>query len=221
MNRFGAGLGWMRHVLFLVLMAGSPVSGQDLRYEVGPQESQLVVVLRRGGIASGLAHDHAVEATRFRGVVHCDPRRIGSGRIELRVDARSLVPDRGVLRQQFGLEGEIDAGDRAKILKTLHGPDQLDTQRYPSMTFVSTRVEGRADGRWVVLGEWSIRGVTRKVECSLTVTCTPERFEAIGTLRFRQSSFGYRPYRIFLGAIQVRDEAVLHLRIRATRSSPK
>ena len=81
----------MRHMLFFVLLVGSPVFGEVLRYEVGP--------------------------------------RIGSGRIESRVEARSLVPDRGVLRQQFGLEGEIDVGDRAKngfSFPTPRSPTEFD-----------------------------------------------------------------------------------------------
>ncbi len=203
--------------LLLALQSTSVCPAEEFLYDVVPAKSQLVVVLRRAGIAARLAHDHAVEATRFAGVVHCDPQGIEGGRMELTVDSNSLTPDRAGLRKAFGLKGEIDANDRAKISKALHSPDQLDTPRYPRLSFVSQRVAQRPDGNWMVTGELMIRGVKQKIMLPMKIRCTNKLFEGSGQIRFKQSRFGYRPYRALLGAIQVRDEATLHIRLHATR----
>lgn len=45
----------------------------------------------------------------------------------------------------------------------LRSPDFLDVAKYPTMHFVSKRVEGDIDGEFRVVGDLTIRGVTREV----------------------------------------------------------
>mgnify|MGYP005854570399 CR=1 FL=1 len=45
----------------------------------------------------------------------------------------------------------------------LRSPDFLDVAQFPTITFQSKRIEPRSDGRYSVIGDLTIRGVTREV----------------------------------------------------------
>jgi polyisoprenoid-binding protein YceI len=60
----------------------------------------------------------------------------------------------------------IDSRD-AKRDEHLRSGDFLDTERFPSLSFVSHSVKEAADGGYVLAGDLTIRDVTRPVELSL------------------------------------------------------
>ena len=45
----------------------------------------------------------------------------------------------------------------------LRGPDWFDTAKYPTMSFVSTRIEGKGPGDFTILGNLTMHGVTKPV----------------------------------------------------------
>jgi len=45
----------------------------------------------------------------------------------------------------------------------LRSPDFLDTAQFPTITFQSRRIAPRPDGRYTVVGDLTIRGITREV----------------------------------------------------------
>jgi len=45
----------------------------------------------------------------------------------------------------------------------LKSPDFLDAAKYPTITFVSTKVQKLGDGEWKVTGDLTIHGVTKQV----------------------------------------------------------
>lgn len=50
----------------------------------------------------------------------------------------------------------------------LHSPDFLDVERYPEMTFKTTKIDVRGDGRGTVTGDLTIKDVTRPVTLDVT-----------------------------------------------------
>jgi polyisoprenoid-binding protein YceI len=52
----------------------------------------------------------------------------------------------------------------------LRSPDFLDVDRYPTMTFRSRSACRTEGGQYVATGELTIRGITRRVELTMTVT---------------------------------------------------
>lgn len=56
----------------------------------------------------------------------------------------------------------IDTADGRRD-EHLRGPDFLDVEHYPEITFHSTSVEPARRGRWRVTGDLTLRGVTRPV----------------------------------------------------------
>lgn len=68
---------------------------------------------------------------------------------------------------QSSVEVDIDAasvetGDEKRD-EHLRSPDFFDVERYPEITFRSTRVEGESPGRFRVHGDLTVHGVTRPV----------------------------------------------------------
>jgi len=59
----------------------------------------------------------------------------------------------------------------AKRDEHLRSPEFLDTKKYPTITFTSTKVEKIEDGRYQVSGDLTLRGVTKPVV--LTVEGSP------------------------------------------------
>jgi polyisoprenoid-binding protein YceI len=56
----------------------------------------------------------------------------------------------------------VDTGD-ANRDGHLKSPDFFDVEKYPTMTFRSTKVESKGGGRFHVTGDMTIKGVTRQV----------------------------------------------------------
>jgi polyisoprenoid-binding protein YceI len=61
----------------------------------------------------------------------------------------------------------IDTGDPDRDAH-LRGADFLDVEKYPSITFKSTRVERRSEDQFRVIGDLTIRDITREVALETT-----------------------------------------------------
>ena len=84
--------------------------------------------------------------------------------------------------------------DRDKHLKS---PDFFDVEKYPTMTFKSTKVESIGVGKLRVTGDLSIRGVTKQVVLDITAPRTPikdpwglERTAVSGSTKINRQDFG-------------------------------
>lgn len=78
---------------------------------------------------------------------------------KLTLEGDSLVP----VAAEVSIEtGSIDTGveDRDKHLRS---GDFFDSERFPTMTFVSKRVEGVSNENFRLVGDLTIRGVTKEV----------------------------------------------------------
>ena len=81
----------------------------------------------------------------------------------------------------------IDTADAQRDTHLRSG-DFLDAERYPVLTFRSTRVDPRGDGRYLVSGDLTIRDETRPV--SLEVETTKPITDPWGNLRAGASASG-------------------------------
>jgi polyisoprenoid-binding protein YceI len=193
----GVGLGW----------AGS--------FTIDPGQSALVVQVFKDGVAAKLAHDHVVQARAFSGTVAYDPQKPDASSIAVKVEVASLQADEPATRRKFGLTGDPSAKDRADIEAAMKSDGQLAAPRFPSITFASTSIAKQPDGRLLVTGRLTIRGVTQEVKFPAQITMEGGLFRGRAQLTFKQSRFGYQPYRAALGAIKNKDEVILHIDLAA------
>lgn len=195
----------------------APHAAAAAEYVIDPARTLLVVKTQKAGPASAMAHNHVIAAQEFSGMVTFDASTPESAGIRMEVNTRSLVVDDPQLRKRFGETSVLSEKDRAEVAANMRGADQLDIARFPTMGFQSTRVAKQADGRFLITGNLTLHGTTRQVTFPATVESDSQSFRGKGSLVFKQSSFGWKPYSAFFGAVRNADEVTLHLDIVATR----
>jgi polyisoprenoid-binding protein YceI len=108
--------------------------------------------------------------TGITGTLHFDPTKVAASAVEVAIEAAGIYT---------GVE------QRDNHLKS---PDFLDVEKYPTITFKSTRVEyAGLDHAWVH-GDLTIRGVTLPVRLDVR-WAGPARFDDEGKI---YTSFGFR-----------------------------
>ena len=201
-------------LVFAVLGFGVGI-GSAGTFTVDPGQSALVVQVFKDGVAARLAHDHVVQARGFSGTVAYDPQNPDASTIAVKVEVASFQADEPATRRKFRLEGDPSAKDRADIETAMKSDGQLAALRFPSITFASTSITKQPDGRFLVTGRLTIRGVTQEVKFPAQITMEGGLLRGRTQLTFKQSSFGYQPYSAALGAIKNKDEVTLHIDLAA------
>jgi polyisoprenoid-binding protein YceI len=84
--------------------------------------------------------------TKFSGTLELDEQDLAHSHVEVQIDAASIDTK----------EAQRDGH--------LRSPDFFDVEKYPHLTFKSTKVESAGDGHFHVTGDLTIRGVTHPVK---------------------------------------------------------
>jgi polyisoprenoid-binding protein YceI len=149
----------------LLAAARAPRADADLvRYQIDLAQSALTFkATSRVVNADGRFH-------RFGGEVRVDPRDPTSARISITIDAAS-----------------IDTAN-TKRDNHLRSPDFFWAERHPIVTFESVRAP-RGDAGLAIVGQLTVRGVTREITVPTTVSVTAEGFEAQGEFELKRSDY--------------------------------
>ncbi|MCC7381004.1 MAG: YceI family protein [Deltaproteobacteria bacterium] len=169
-------------------------------YRIDPAKSEIVARTFKAGLASGMAHDHIVRASKLSGELQLEAKKVS-----ITVDARSLIADEPEMRQKHHLKKSVADGDRKRIQATMLGDGQLDAEKYPVIAFESTRIEA-ANDRFAVTGRLTLHGQTKIVSFGIETKVEKGVFRARGRFTLKQSDFGIEPYSAALGAVQNKDE---------------
>lgn len=84
--------------------------------------------------------------TGIQGTLTLDEEDVTNSRVEARIDA-----------------GSIDTGEAQRDTH-LKSADFFDVEKFPALTFRSTGVRSKGDGKLAVTGDLTIHGVTRSIE---------------------------------------------------------
>src|SRR5437667_11189841 len=154
---------------------------------IDTQKSSITVSVFKAGVFSAFGHEHEISAPIEQGSFKENPASV-----ELTVDARRMrVMDKGISEK-----------DRADIQQTMLGPKVLDSEKFPTIRFRSTRVELLGEGKWSLLGDLTIHGETRPVK--VRVEGANGRYH--GTAELKQKDFGITPVTVGGGAVKVKNE---------------
>jgi polyisoprenoid-binding protein YceI len=148
---------------------------------------------------------------KLTGVVRYDPAKPGETSVEAEVDV-STIDTR---------EAKRDAH--------LKSPDFFDVEKYPAMTFRSTKLEPAGPGKFKMTGNLTLRGVTRPVVFDLDGVSEPikdqrggERMGATATAKINRSDFGMTWNRLLeAGGVTVGDEVTIVIDAELTRRPPR
>jgi polyisoprenoid-binding protein YceI len=137
----------MRHpfrtVLALLALAALPALAQDT-YKIDPVHSEVSFKVRH------LLAKVSGRFTKFSGTIKVDPADYSKSSVEVSIEATSINTDN---------EG------RDKHLKSA---DFFDVEKFPAITFKSTSVKEVAKGKLEVTGDFTLRGVTKRITFPIT-----------------------------------------------------
>jgi polyisoprenoid-binding protein YceI len=84
-------------------------------------------------------------------------------------EGKIVTGEEGLERVEGTIEtASIDVTDE-QLGGHLRSPDFFDVEAHPQARFVSTSIERTGDGRYRLLGDFTLRGVTKPVELDVTV----------------------------------------------------
>ena len=165
-----------RHILFVfsLFFLSVPVLAFGSTWQMDPDHSDLQFKIRHLTV-SNVKGDFG----KAKGVVTIDDQDMTNLKVELTIDAAS-----------------INTG-HAKRDEHLRSSDFFDVAKYPTITFVSKKVTKTDANRLRVMGDLTIRGVTREVTVDIEGP-TPEvkdpwgglRRGATGTAKINRKDFG-------------------------------
>ena len=174
-------------VLVVVSQGFASAADSVVARTIDTEKSVVTIRAFKAGFFSGFAHDHEISAPIQEGSFdQANPS------VQLRVDARKLrVVDK-----------DVSDKDRAEIQQTMLGPKVLDSESFPEIRFRSTRIDRLANGKWLVEGELTLHGQTRRVNMDVTERNGHYR----GTAELKQKDFGITPISLGGGTIKVKNE---------------
>jgi polyisoprenoid-binding protein YceI len=121
----------------------------------------------------------------------------------------------------------IDTGV-AKRDDHLRTADFFEVAKYPELTFKSTSVKRTGEGQYVVAGDFTLKGVTKRIEFPFTMTGAIT--DPWGNMRFgvdAKTTIDRRDYGITwgkalaAGGVDVGNEVSIHLALEAVKPKPK
>lgn len=173
-------------------------------YTLVPGKNALYVVVKyeRGTLGANLAHDHVIVATSYSGTVHWDPANPAACKIAVDVPTSGLRVDPPGARARAGLEGTPPVDDQPKIQENFNGPRQLDSGKFPVLTFRSTScAPGKAENV-TVNGTMTVHGVSRPTTVTMDIVADGAELSAAGRFVAKHSDFGMDPFSAAMGAVR-------------------
>jgi polyisoprenoid-binding protein YceI len=149
-----------------------------------------------------LAHDLLLVANQWSGTVNVDAENPAASSATVSVDPRSLE----IVEATGGVKSLSDK-DRKDIAKNIDDK-VLQTSKHPEIRFESTQVAGTPP-QLSVTGNMTILGTTRPVNVALSV----DGSEVTAKTAISHKDFGMKPFSAMLGAIKLRDDVELELKL--------
>lgn len=167
-------------------------------------DATIRIFVFREGLARALGHDIELDVESFVLDVDVDARTI-----DARCDASSLRTLHAV-KDGAPDTGALSASDRDSIDEAV-AAKVLDVRRHPEVRFIASKLDvDTAAGRGRVEGALTLHGVTRGIACDFAR-------DASGAVACEvvldQVAFGIEPFRAFGGALKVKRNVVVRVRV--------
>jgi len=145
----------------------------------------------------------------FKGIINYDEKDVTKSSVEFTAKVASI-------------DTEVEARD-----KHLRTADFFDAEKYPEMTFRSTRVERKGKDGYVLHGDLTLKGVTKPVALPFRLTAAVKdpwgntRFGVEAQTKINRRDFGVNYGNAFAGGLDVGNEVTIDLRLEAVQPAPK
>jgi polyisoprenoid-binding protein YceI len=166
---------WMSRILIaLVLTIAVPLAASADTWQIDPVHTSIVFTVPHMTISSVRG-----QFDKFAGTITVNGRDPASASIDVTIDTASI---------------DTRSVDRDADLKSANF---LDVAKYPTMTFKSKKVEAMGGGKYKVIGDLTLHGVTKPVTLAVDVPGPPikdpwgnERAGASATAKVSRKAFG-------------------------------
>ena len=185
------------------------MAAPDTVYKLAPSyDSTIAVEVAKTGLLR--KHKHVLVFERFDGQLHYSPDDPTAARIEISIDPGSVVCQDKWLKAR-----------KRKHVAEFARSRVLAADRHQQIRFVSSLIAPKPLRGFVVQGTLSLRGVEHPVKANVILgPQTKGRFQIDADAPLLLSDFGITPPSSFLGLIGTRNDAMIHLLLWASRSSP-
>jgi polyisoprenoid-binding protein YceI len=168
-------------------------------YMIDSGRSSATIEVGKSGAFSFVAgHSHQVLAPTIAGTITVDADDPARSDIHVTIDASAL---------KVTGKGE-SANDVPKVQETMAGPQVLDVQRYPKITFASTDVTVTSHTgntlEAMLTGQLTLRDVTHSITVPVTVRIDSNTLTATGRFSVKQTDHGIKPVSVG-GVVSVKD----------------
>lgn len=171
-------------------------AANDRGKPIDTQRSSLTIHVGKAGLLSAAAHEHWVDAPIADGTID-DASAIPGVRFVVDATKLTVMTDKSLSAKDLA---EVQSNMLNKV---------LETSKYPSIVFQSTRVQGVEDDAWKVDGSLTLHGATRPV----TVDVRSEKGAYVGTARIKQTDFGIQPIQVGGGVVKVKNELAIQFAV--------
>lgn len=203
---------WLLAILIgAEIVGGSGNSGPlETRYRIDPAKGSFMVRAFSGGLLWFKGHDHLIAVRDFSGEVTLTPDTVTPASLQLTIKSNSLVETRDVFTEP---QKQIINKELREIV--------LETEKYPEITFKSTKVTGeRSSGgpfHARIEGDLTLHGVTRRIEIPAEVTVGSNDLRAKGEFTIDRSDFNAKATSAVHGLVRVRNKLKFTFDIVANR----
>jgi polyisoprenoid-binding protein YceI len=174
-------------------------------YRIDPADTNLHILVYRGGPMARLGHNHVIGSSSVKGNVWCGDSLASSG-FDITVPVNTLIVDDNDARAAEGEDFAQNVWEEAKIgtKANMLRENLLDGARFPYINIRSVSVQGNADAP-TVIAVFHIKDQTRTVTVPVTLRATDSSLRIKGEFEIRQTDFGITPTSVALGALLVQD----------------
>lgn len=182
-------------------------------YRIVPGDSEIRVLVYRGGPLARFGHNHVILATGIEGVVHRgETADLSCIRLTIPVDGLEVDPPDARAEEGAAFDSDLSEEDIRKTRANMLGGSVLDGAGHPEIRVRSVAMTGSLDRPEARL-EIRLRGESREVTVPVTVYETGQRLVMLASLSLRQSDFGIEPFTAVGGALRVQDTVRIRARI--------
>ncbi|HEY8209096.1 MAG TPA: YceI family protein [Myxococcaceae bacterium] len=202
-----------RYFILMGALAAMAAQAEPLTYRIDPDRSELVAITKPAGLGAGLSHHHVLEAKGLEGQIVHDAAAPERSSIEISAPTAKLVNDDPAALTRHGHKAALSDDDRKKVAASIQASDQLDGAKFPKLNFKSTSVRALPGGKLEVVGQLSIRGVSKEVKLPVTVSAADGTLKGEGKLQITHAQFGFKPVSLLFGAIANADEVEIEVKL--------
>ena len=186
-------------------------------FEVVKSDSEIRVLVYRGGLFGGFGHNHVISTSDIAGRIKIaeDP---AASSVELTIPVESFEIDVASIRLEEGesFKKEVSDKDKRGTRKNMLGEKLLDGAKFSNITIRSQSWTGEIPDI-LAASEITVRDQINSLELPTSVSVSDEQIFLTGRFAVTHKQLGLKPFTAVLGALRVRDEMEIKFRITARR----